>query len=142
MTATITTATAAHQAHVTVATIRSWCRNEVVAAAKSGRRWVINAASLARRIAIGRRTVAKQLAAFRDADAAEARALELIETGALVPTGRRSLYLAVSSDATDRYLVDTREGSCTCKGHVHAGHCYHLVAAVMVETGVAELLAA
>ena len=49
----VTTAAAAAQANVTVATIRAWCRNGVVAAAKAAGRWVIDAASLARRIAIG-----------------------------------------------------------------------------------------
>lgn len=134
MTATITTATAAHQAHVTVSTIRNWCRTGVIAAVKTGRRWAINAASLLHRIAIGRRTLIRQLAAFADAAAAQAKAVELIETGALVPASRRGLYLAVSSDATDRYLIDTVEGSCTCKGHAHTGRCYHMVAAIMVET--------
>jgi excisionase family DNA binding protein len=138
MEATITTATAAHQAHVTASTIRAWCRAGVIAAAKTGRRWIIEAASLRHRIAVGRRTVTKQLAAFRDATGAETKALELIETGALIPAPRRGLYLAVSSDATDRYLIDLAEGSCTCKGYAHTGHCYHLLAAVMVETGAGE----
>ena len=50
---TITTAAAASEAHVTVATIRTWCRRGVVAAVKSAGRWLIEAASLAHRIAIG-----------------------------------------------------------------------------------------
>lgn len=50
---TITTAAAAAEAHVTVDTIRTWCRKGVVAATKQAGRWAINAASLARRIAIG-----------------------------------------------------------------------------------------
>lgn len=52
------TTTAATQAQVTVATIRNWCRNGVVAAAKVAGRWVIDAASLARRIEIGARRMA------------------------------------------------------------------------------------
>lgn len=139
---TITTATAASQARVSIATVRKWCRNGVIAAVKTGRRWAIDTASLLRRIAIGRRTVTKQLAAFVNPTAAQAKADELIETGALVPVGRRHLYLAVSSDGNDRYLVDAAEGSCTCKGHDRTGHCYHMLAAVMAETGVAEYLAA
>lgn len=51
MTTTNTTA-AAIQANVTVATIRTWCRNRIVAAAKVAGRWVIDTASLAHRIAI------------------------------------------------------------------------------------------
>lgn len=47
------TSTAAAQAHVTVATIRTWCRRNAVAAVKAAGRWVIDSASLARRIAIG-----------------------------------------------------------------------------------------
>jgi hypothetical protein len=47
------TTTAAIEAHVTVATIRTWCRAGVVAATKTAGRWIIDTASLARRIAIG-----------------------------------------------------------------------------------------
>ncbi|MEU3220058.1 helix-turn-helix domain-containing protein [Streptomyces sp. NPDC006971] len=59
-----TTATAATQADVTIATVRRWCRRGVVAAVKVAGRWVIDTASLARRIAIGawRQTVTKQTA--------------------------------------------------------------------------------
>lgn len=49
------TATAAQQAGVTVATVRTWCRRNVIAAVKTAGRWVIDAASLARRIEIGRK---------------------------------------------------------------------------------------
>lgn len=47
------TTTAAAQAGVTVATIRTWCRAGAVAAVKQAGRWIIDAASLARRITIG-----------------------------------------------------------------------------------------
>lgn len=47
------TTTAATQAHVTVATIRTWCRNGVITATKQAGRWIIDTASLAARIAIG-----------------------------------------------------------------------------------------
>jgi hypothetical protein len=46
------TTAAALQAHVTVATIRTWCRRGAVAATKRAGRWDIDAASLAHRIAI------------------------------------------------------------------------------------------
>ncbi|MFE9250747.1 hypothetical protein [Streptomyces sp. NPDC007088] len=49
----ITTAQAASRAHVTVATIRVWARNGVIAATKAAGRWSIDTASLARRITIG-----------------------------------------------------------------------------------------
>ena len=52
---TITTTEAATQAGVTVATIRTWCRRNVVAAVKRAGRWVIDTASLAHRITIGAR---------------------------------------------------------------------------------------
>lgn len=47
------TSTAATEAHVTVATIRTWCRVGAVAAIKQAGRWIIDTASLAARIAIG-----------------------------------------------------------------------------------------
>ncbi|MFF5642993.1 hypothetical protein ACN6LF_001822 [[Kitasatospora] papulosa] len=47
------TTTAAQTANVTVATIRTWARNGVIAATKTAGRWVIDTASLARRITIG-----------------------------------------------------------------------------------------
>jgi hypothetical protein len=46
------TTTAAQQAKVTVATIRTWCRIGAVAAAKKAGRWVIEAASLAYRVSL------------------------------------------------------------------------------------------
>ncbi|WP_141576104.1 helix-turn-helix domain-containing protein [Actinomadura sp. WMMA1423] len=49
------TTTAAQQAGVTVATIRTWCRRNVIAAIKRAGRWTIDAASLIRRIEIGRK---------------------------------------------------------------------------------------
>jgi hypothetical protein len=53
------TTAAALQAHVTTATIRTWCRRGVIAAAKHAGRWIINAASLAHRIAIAARRTRK-----------------------------------------------------------------------------------
>jgi hypothetical protein len=46
------TKTAATEAKVTIATIRTWARRGVIAATKQAGRWVIDAASLAHRIAI------------------------------------------------------------------------------------------
>lgn len=48
------TSTAAAEAQVTVATIRTWCRIGAVAAVKQAGRWIIDTASLAARIAIGK----------------------------------------------------------------------------------------
>jgi hypothetical protein len=47
-----TTAEAATKAGVTVATIRTWCRNGVITATKQAGRWIIDTASLAYRIAL------------------------------------------------------------------------------------------
>lgn len=46
------TKTAAAKASVTTATIRTWCRRNVIAAVKIGRRWGIDETSLNRRIAL------------------------------------------------------------------------------------------
>ncbi|MFD7615817.1 hypothetical protein [Streptomyces sp. NPDC059802] len=61
----ITAAEAAAQADVTVATIRAWCRRNIVAAAKVAGRWVIDNVSLAHRIAIGARRARKQAPVIR-----------------------------------------------------------------------------
>ncbi|MFF2100928.1 hypothetical protein [Streptomyces sp. NPDC058202] len=47
------TTLAAVEAHVSVDTVRAWCRRGVVTATKAAGRWVIDATSLAARIAIG-----------------------------------------------------------------------------------------
>ncbi|MFI8872433.1 hypothetical protein [Streptomyces sp. NPDC055243] len=54
------TAAAATQAHVTTATIRTWCRHNVIGAIKVAGRWIIDTASLAARIAIGAMRARKQ----------------------------------------------------------------------------------
>jgi hypothetical protein len=133
-TGVVTTAEAAIAAGVTPSTIASWARYGAIAAVKVDGHWLIEYASLRRRIALGRRTVAAQLAVFADPSAAAMKAAELIALGAVIPASRRSLYFAVSTDATTTYFIDARESSCTCKGHYYTGHCYHLVAAVMLET--------
>lgn len=56
------TTTAATEAHVTAATIRTWARRGVITATKTAGRWVIDATSLARRIAIGARRIRKAAA--------------------------------------------------------------------------------
>ncbi|MEU1071958.1 MULTISPECIES: hypothetical protein [unclassified Streptomyces] len=56
------TTTAATKAHVTAATVRTWCRIGAIAATKKAGRWVIDSASLARRIAIGAMRTAKKAA--------------------------------------------------------------------------------
>jgi len=47
------TTAAALEAHVTAATIRTWCRRGAITAVKQAGRWIIDTASLAHRITIG-----------------------------------------------------------------------------------------
>ena len=133
---TTDTATAARIARVTVATIRAWCRSGAVDAAKTGRGWAVDTESLVRRITLGRTLRAEKavidLSAFRDAKGARSKAVELIEQDGVVPGSRPGLFLAVSSDGGNTYVIDAWEPSCTCKGYVHAGHCYHQVAAALL----------
>jgi hypothetical protein len=140
MTATSTdTTTAARIARVTVDTIRTWCRIGAVAAAKVSGRWVIDTDSLNRRVTLGRVVTAERnanvvdLSAFRDARAARSKALELISEGGIIPGSRPGLWLAVSSDGGNTYAIDTWEPSCTCKGHVYTGRCFHMVAATLLD---------
>ena len=140
MTATTTdTATTARIARVSVTTIRAWARIGAVAATKTGRGWVVDLDSLARRVILGRTLRAERtadlidLSEFRDAKAARSKALDLISEGGIVPASRQGLYLAVSSDGTATYAIDTLEPSCTCKGAIHTGRCFHLVAANLLD---------
>lgn len=130
---TATTAEAAHLAGVSPRTIRTWCQHGAVTATKVAGAWVIDTDSLRHRISLSRRTVTAQLAAFTDPKAARLKAEELVELGALIPLDAWR-YLAVSSSGTDGYVVDTLAGSCTCKGWTYSGHCYHILAATMLET--------
>ncbi|MFF8589999.1 hypothetical protein ACF061_00925 [Streptomyces sp. NPDC015220] len=59
------TTTAATQAHVTVATIRTWCRRGVITATKTAGQWVIDTASLNHRIAIGQRKARMTATTYR-----------------------------------------------------------------------------
>lgn len=80
------------------------------------------------RIAEGAR--AADLSAFHPWQAEKAR--EAIEQGAIVPSSRPGLYAAVSGDGTTVYLVDVREGSCTCRAAANGRSCYHLAAALIL----------
>ncbi|MFJ4774720.1 hypothetical protein ACIP88_37440 [Streptomyces uncialis] len=71
-TATVNTATAAAEARVSAATIRTWCRRGTVAAGKAGGRWAVGTASLARRIAIGAMRRTRKARPVTDAAALEA----------------------------------------------------------------------
>jgi len=133
---TTDTASAARIARVTVATVRAWCRIGAVAATKTGGAWVIDTNSLRERVTLGRILRAEHavidLSAFRDAKGARGKAIELIEQDGIAPASRPGLYLAVSSDGVNTYLIDAFEGSCSCKGYAHTGRCYHQVAAALL----------
>ncbi|WP_242892377.1 helix-turn-helix domain-containing protein [Actinomadura litoris] len=55
------TATAALQANVTVATIRTWCRRNVIGAIKVAGRWMVDATSLAYRLTLGNKPMIEPL---------------------------------------------------------------------------------
>jgi hypothetical protein len=57
-----------------------------------------------------------------------AKAQELIELRAIVRTAP-ALYLAVSSDGSVNYEVNTAAHSCSCKAGERGLRCYHLAAA-------------
>lgn len=133
------TATAARIARVSVETIRTWARVGAVAATKTGRGWVVDLDSLNRRVILGRTLRAERaadlidLSEFCDAAATRGKAIDLIEAGALVPGSRPGLWLAASSDGSNTYVVDVWERSCSCRGCVNLGRCYHLVSALMID---------
>lgn len=140
---TQTTATAAQAAGVTTATIRTWCRHGVVTATREAGRWIIDTASLHTRIAIGaelnRSRLARKaapladLTPYKDKARAADKVLDLIETGALVPTGRPGQYLTISSDGSDKYLTDTHLLTCTCRSFASRAYCTHMTAAQAIE---------
>jgi hypothetical protein len=99
-----TTAEAATEANVTVATIRTWCRTGVVTAVKQAGRWIIDTASLAHRLAI---------AAMKTAARAPKKVAWTIETMTAIGgrlwerNGMRRVYLnnwaALAGLETSRY---------------------------------------
>ncbi|MFI7467491.1 DUF6011 domain-containing protein [Nonomuraea sp. NPDC049646] len=97
-----------------------------------------SAASIAR--GRGRTCHARVVAAARTVDLpgykpeALAKAADLIEQAAIVPTRRPGLYTAVSSDGTVTYLVHSC--GCTCPAGVRGRRCYHR-AAVEILTAAA-----
>lgn len=141
MNVTITTTEAARHAGVTTATVRLWCRYGAVTAAKRGGRWVIDAASLRHRVRLSMRPTPAVLRAFADPDGTYAKAVEIIEVGGVVPMDEHR-YLAVSGDGHGGYVLDAAEGSCTCKGYVYTGRCYHAVAVAMMRMRTAARVSA
>lgn len=87
------TTAAATQAHVTVATIRTWCRNGVITATKQAGRWIIDTASLAARIAIG---------------ALRARKAKAMKSTDLTPLSRAEFEQAAAALGIRTAFEDTR----------------------------------
>lgn len=57
-------------------------------------------------------------------------ATDLISDGGLVVGPADWTCLAVSSDGSSTYVVDTAAATCTCKAGQHGRPCYHLAAAL------------
>lgn len=58
-----------------------------------------------------------------------AKAMELIEDGAILPSLKRKLFFtAVSADGTSTYLVHPK--ACTCPAGLKSRACYHRIAAI------------
>jgi hypothetical protein len=81
------TTTAAQTAGVTVATIRAWCRRNVIAATKTSGRWTIDPASLRQRVELSK--ALRKAAAQRQADAGRARILAALRLPALTGTPKQ-----------------------------------------------------
>jgi hypothetical protein len=71
--------------------------------------------------------------AFKDPQTVKDKAVQLILDGAIVSTRVPGVYLASGSDGVSTYMVDTVEGSCTCKAGQRLGRCNHLVAAAALD---------
>jgi len=61
------------------------------------------------------------------------KAVDMILTGAIVPSSRPLEFFAVSSDGRDIYTVDTIEGTCNCPAGARDVACYHLAAVAIIE---------
>jgi hypothetical protein len=59
-----------------------------------------------------------------------AKATEVIEQGAIIPTSRRTVYRAVSSDGSTVYLTTT--DACTCPAGQKGRACYHRAAVIIL----------
>lgn len=123
------TTTAAKAAKVTVATVRTWCRRNVVSAVKVSGRWVIDEATLNRRIELGvicGGLRAAVIARYADKPHLVAKATELIELGG-VTLLRGRVCRTVGSNG-DHYL--TAPESCNCAAGLKGRYvCHHRIAA-------------
>ncbi|MET8864713.1 helix-turn-helix domain-containing protein [Nonomuraea sp. NPDC004580] len=111
----VSTREAAAAYGVSPRTIRRWAQNGRLDAIKTGGRWVITATA--------------DLDDFKPNQVDKAR--ELIEQGAILPTSRKGMYSAVSSDGTTHYLVHA--SGCTCPAGQRGKHqCYHRAAVALL----------
>lgn len=77
------------------------------------------------------RKIAAAAAASTDQPAQVAKATQLIEDGGLERTSPTT-WLAVSSDGSTRYEINTVTASCSCPAAQHGRRCYHAVAVELV----------
>lgn len=59
------------------------------------------------------------------------KAVEMIDTGAILRLRKRRVFLSVSSKGHRYYRTAVQ--SCTCPGSVHTGRCYHQLAALLLQ---------
>jgi hypothetical protein len=121
------TATAASTANVTVATIRTWCRNGVITATKQAGRWIIDAASLAWRIALA--TIKTRREAGMDRDTYETETRKIGYTP-MKDGGCRQVYLEHQAFGTTpsnplAKLHYTRGAAVEAAGYVQPKHQPH-----------------
>lgn len=136
---TRTSTEAAALAGVSTRTIRRWAANGTVSATKTAGRWVIDADSLHARCA-DRIAAHADYSPYKDKARAYDKVVQLLEDGALVSTSRTGLYQAVSSDGSDKYLVDTLEQSCQCRSWLGRTYCTHLTGANAIEASKGNTL--
>ena len=96
---------------VSLRTAQRWAKAGKLPAVKTGGRWVITLTTA-------------DLGDFKPFQ--QAKAVEAIEQGAILPTSRPNLYTAVSGDGSTTYLVAAQ--SCTCPAGVKDRRCYHVAA--------------
>lgn len=122
----VTTREAAAALGVSIRTAQRRARSGQLTARKNeSGRWVI--------------TLAADLGDFKAAQIDKAR--DLIESGAILPTSRRGMHTAVSSDGTTTYLV--HRSACTCPAGQRGRYaCYHRAAVALVEAAAVTRRAA
>lgn len=129
---TATTTQAAALAQVTPRTIRRWAAAGRVTATKTNGRWAIDIVSLTAVLA-HRIAQHADLTPYKDKARAYDKVVQLLEDQALVPTHIPGVYTAISSDGTDKYLVDAHASRCDCRSWLGRQYCSHLTTAQAIE---------